>query len=407
MTDDEPESTDGQLESMLRRWGAEEAARRELPSRPPLPVPQTPVSAPWGPWRWLAAAAVVVTTAAATGLVTAYIVRARLGRGPVLATTAPSQDQHRKLQEALQTARDQLAKLRRRAATQDEQLEQLRSKLRDQQTALAALRDDLAAQKKLAASAVAEKDRLAGEVDRLGKELARRRQEAQKATAELTRTKEALAAAQARSRDLNDQLAAQRKRVAAANAELTRLGKTHQRTLTEKRKLENDLTAMKARQAALESRLSTLMASLRRSEPESHLLALRSTGGTLIGFHRPGAAQLPSAPSGPSPAARVDWAARQSAARKADMLVRCARLRRDVHDPDTARLIERLEVLLTRLELLDPNDPHAVRAFAIMVRADRLAKQIEAALAGEGLSRELRDWLAEARTILTGAERAR
>ena len=359
---DKPENTDRRLEAMLRSWGAEEAARRELPAARQREVHQPPARTVWSPWRWVAAAAVLITAVAAAVVVTAHVVRAR-AQGQLAAIAELNR---RQLQEDLRRARDELAKLRERLDGQDQRLSELTGRLRDEQATTAKLREELAAQKKLALSASAEKDRLTGEVDRLGKELARQRQAAAEAA-------KALASARQQGRELKDQLAALRKRVAAANAELTRLGRTYQQALAEKRKLENDLAALKARQSAMESRHSAPMASLQRNY-------LAQVGG-------------------------ADWAGRQAAARKAQMLLRCARLRPQVHDPAAAQLFDRLEVLLTRLELLDPRDTHAVQAFAATVKADRLARQIDAVLAGEDLSDEVRAWLAEARMILTGAER--
>lgn len=98
-------------------------------------------------------------------------------------------------------------------------------------------------------------------------------------------------------------------------------------------------------------------------------------------------------------------AARKIAVQRANMLRRCGQLRLKVKDTATRRLLDQLEVVLTRLLLLRPGDEKAASAFAELLKGGNLIRQIDQALsaaaAADAVARTL---LLEARLILTGAD---
>ena len=95
----------------------------------------------------------------------------------------------------------------------------------------------------------------------------------------------------------------------------------------------------------------------------------------------------------------------QAAARGTDLLSRCEAFRAAGGvSSDTVGLLNRLEVLLTRLDMLDAGRHSDAEAFAALVRAGDIRRRIDTALAAGGQPRPLRTWLLEAKLVLTGAE---
>jgi len=99
------------------------------------------------------------------------------------------------------------------------------------------------------------------------------------------------------------------------------------------------------------------------------------------------------------------FAARQAAVRRSRMVERCSELRPAVPGEATRRLFDQLEVVLTRLEMLDVASADAVGSFAKMVHSGDLLGQMDQALAAGVEAPQARAWLFEARLILTGADR--
>lgn len=101
---------------------------------------------------------------------------------------------------------------------------------------------------------------------------------------------------------------------------------------------------------------------------------------------------------------QAPWQARQSAARAAGLLAKCDQIRSQANSSQTAQLLERLEVVLIRLELLDPDDGAAVESFAALVASSGLTRQIDRVLAGGDEPPQVQGWLLEARFIIMGAD---
>ena len=98
-------------------------------------------------------------------------------------------------------------------------------------------------------------------------------------------------------------------------------------------------------------------------------------------------------------------AARKIAVQRANMLRRCGQIRLKVEDTATRRLLDQLEVVLTRLLLLRPGDEKAASAFAELLKGGNLIRQIDQALSAAGADAAVaRTLLLEARLILTGAD---
>lgn len=363
--DEGPDNTNRRVEQMLRRWGAEQAAREH---QRPQPAASAATRSFRALARWTAVAATLLIAAAVVVLVVGNLMRGG-GWGRPVATAPAAQRQIDRLKSDLAKARQDLEDLQAENARDGETIASLLDRLSEQElrhaTDLSAALADLAKVRKQSA---AEKARLTDQAKRLTAELDGRRADLSAASTELAKTKAALVAAQADAEKSAGQLADLRKRLAAANAEITRASKSHQAALAAARDADNELTALNARLSA-----------------------------TLAGFQR--MYLTVAAPE------KRGWAARQQAARERQLLARCARLRAAAREESARRLLDRLEVLLTRLELLDPAHRGAVEALAALAASSDVGGAIDAALAGGEQTLELRQWLMEARLVLAGAER--
>ena len=84
---------------------------------------------------------------------------------------------------------------------------------------------------------------------------------------------------------------------------------------------------------------------------------------------------------------------------------RIAQARKAVRGDSARKLLDRVDVVMARLEMLELGNFDTEGAFRDMVRKGDLAKQLEAALESQGESPEVRGVLFEARMILGGVER--
>ena len=96
--------------------------------------------------------------------------------------------------------------------------------------------------------------------------------------------------------------------------------------------------------------------------------------------------------------------ARQSASKRSRMVQRMAALRKADRAQAVAPLLDRLEVVLTQLDMIDCSDPRAAKSFAKLLDKGSLVVKIDDALAAANNPAELRNFLAEAKLILGGAE---
>lgn len=376
---DTPDNSTQRVEDLLRRWGADEAAGDA--KVPPAPAPQRAADrAPRRPtWGYLAAAAAGIIVAAGGFYLVHRNARAELDRTRAL--LAEKDREAADADGAMAALETDLARARTELRSARLTLEQARTKL----SALA--EDDKAATARLARleeqsrkrqEELADAKRLSAELrGSLGEKQAALAS-ARKALGNLDQTKAALADAAKKVERLEGELAGQHSRLAAANSEISRATGRSQQALAARRKVETELSQLKARQEAI-------LASYQRAYLSAAAPGLEPTRAMSQGE----AALLP----------------RQVAARRNQMLQRHARLRASLRSESAGRLFETLEVLLTRLDMLDPGDPYSVRSFQALIRQSSLAERIDEVLADVGEPAEVRAWLMEARLILTGAER--
>jgi hypothetical protein len=156
-------------------------------------------------------------------------------------------------------------------------------------------------------------------------------------------------------------------RVAAATSELARLRQS------------NDDWAKKA-QAAQDELAAAKLAAARESE-QSQAVYLAAAAPTDHGLK-----------------------ARQSAAKRARLVQRVTALRRGDPPRAVVPVLDRLEVVLTRLDMIDPNDVRAARSFVKLLDNGGLIQKIDGAMAAPSATPELLSVLAEAKMILAGAE---
>ena len=204
------------------------------------------------------------------------------------------------------------------------------------------------------------------EADRKRAESGRELAEAKK---DLTAVRAELATATVAHDKLAGEMDAFRKRLAVSAGQLERLRENYERVLASGEKARSESLVLKAQHDGL-------LEDLQRT-----YLAL--AGGGLEGL-----------------------AARKIAVQRANMLRRCGKLRLKIKDVATRRLLDQLEVVLTRLLLLRPGDEKAAAAFAELLRGADLIRQIDRALSATGAADAAvaRTLLLEARLILTGAD---
>jgi hypothetical protein len=96
--------------------------------------------------------------------------------------------------------------------------------------------------------------------------------------------------------------------------------------------------------------------------------------------------------------------ARQSASKRARLVQRVTALRRGDPPQAAVAVLDRLEVVLTRLDLIDPNESRATRSFVKLLDNGGLVQKIDAATTIPNATPELLSVLAEAKLVLAGAE---
>ncbi len=376
----EPEQPDGRLEHLLRRWGAEEAATEAQPGPLPIAAARRPVPqrVGWGPFvlRWLPLAASLVLLAGAAGMFLA----AKYGppdRGRARAARPSEKRETRRLRAELTRATGEL-KASRTALAEAEQLIAKQSKLfkgneqlrADLELARIEFRERDADLRKeirgLNEHLTAAKAQLDAEIEKrvapLKKTIADKETELEKAVAGLKQSEKQLG-------DLTKHLAAareeQKKLRERLDSEAARLRRMHETASAGRLRAETRLSAMQAQQHVLRGML------------QRRYLAAGA----------PGAAGV---------------RARQLAARKNHLLRRCAELRRRAHSKSARKLLDTLEVVLTRLDLLDANKSSEADAFTASVKRVGLIPRIdEVLLAGDEGPAALA-WLLETQLVLMG-----
>jgi len=98
--------------------------------------------------------------------------------------------------------------------------------------------------------------------------------------------------------------------------------------------------------------------------------------------------------------------ARKTAVRTRQMLDRLAKMSGDVRSEDTRQLLDRIEAVLTRLDLIDADRAGNAESFSRLLGQGDLQRQIDAALAAPGQAEDVKNWLFEAKLILMGGANA-
>ena len=340
---EKPDNPEDPLEAQLRRWGADEAARQHAPPQPARwKLPRR--SDPFATARWLAVAATIIVVVSVSLLVVRM-----MGQQP---------------QPPTPETQAQIERLTRQLADTQLQADQAREDLAVAGKRLRQLQTASASQPAEQAAAV---------------------------TAEIARLKEAMV-------DANDALARERAKVADLDAAVTGLRPRADRG----DKLAKDLAQAGSKLTEANEQINAL-SSQRRQLVETEkklgedLAELRRQTSTLM-------ADCQRVYVSVSSGEQSGWRGRKLAVKHNRLIERAAGLRATVHEESMRQLIDRAEVLLTRLEMLDTRDAGAVNAFTAMVESSKIGERIDLALAGSRLDAPARMWLLEARLVLTGAD---
>lgn len=343
MSDEETKPNE-RLESLLRRWGAHEAVRQADVSHLSAPVPRRG-RRPSPALRWMPLAASLALCAVAAALFFA----AQNGKIPAI--------------QAGLTGSDPADKKRIEKLAAD--LAALRTKLGKMEEQLAKTEDDLA------------------------------------------EAKIALLNKPARRTD-NEIEALVEKRVAEAvkkyKVQLAAEGLTNEKRLAELKRLLDeaykgrdqariDLAEAKGRfaqeRAQHEKERSELAERLATLKAETLFLA-KALATTVQNAYLSGAAP-----------GKEGYEARQHAARKNRLLDRCAELRPTLRSAERRKAFDAIEVLLTRLDLLDVHDEAAVARFRALLKRADVMRTIRAPGDAEGAAPAVDEWLLEVRFVLT------
>jgi len=366
---DTPNESEEKLEAMLRRWGADQAAQdAQWAARRTRLAPR-----PAGMWLRTAivAAAAVVVAVLATAYVTEKINDRRLKTA--LDRTDGLRKQVDPLYNQVAALNRQLADVRAKAESEMAQAatrHQADLKAAEVERGVLQTRlNDL--QKKLTGMEV----EYAGQLDAERVKSAEAERKLKAATTRLAEVEKSLLGLQTTSVSSAAKIAEMQKRLAAAGTELMLVTERYQKQLTAWKQAEQERDRLQGEVARLQAELAR--------------------------------ASTDVAPGPDGHAAKADievrassWQGRKRQARRERLLARVARLRATIGNAAARELVDRLEVLLTRLELLDVNDPGQVRAFVGLVRGSNISSEIDSILASSRLPVAVRSWLLEARALL-------
>ena len=345
---DEPDKTNDRMEGLLRRWGADEAA--EHAPQVTLPPPGRSAGAGVALRYGAVAAAALLVGMLATVLLERGV---RYHAGAAAASSQPAEDEIRNLNADLTKAETDLARVKA-------ELTALKGEELKLQAEVVRLQEECSGHKRAAIDAAALRRTVERQQERLAKLAAAEKQLAQ-ARLDLDAARKTLKQTDAQRDEAS-------RKLAAAAAELAGIGKSYKQAISARNALQGELRALKARQAAA-------LADLQR-------VYLAAAAANERGIR-----------------------ARQWAGRRTRIVQRAAGVRSLAHSKLARQAVDRLEVVLIRLELLDVEDAEAVQAFAALLRAVRPPETVDQALAAGGEVAKVRAWLLEARLILTGAGR--
>jgi flagellar basal body-associated protein FliL len=369
---DKPDNQIDRIERLLQQWGADEAERNaNPPAMPRLDGAQAGrASASRRVLRWAPLAAAAVVLAAGVAMYTGPTFRqamdasapqAAKAPGQYAATAPPGQPDTRSvrsLQKEVADLREQLAVANAKVAG----LSGLASEIANLRGRLERLGQEQAAEvKRLEATTADErKARL---------EQAKQLDAARLRVAELETAQRVLQTASAEGAEAKKQAADLKQRLAAAGEELT--------------------LRRRAEEAA-EAKLTDARQDAQRLELR-HREIVEAFQRTYLASVAPGQSGLE---------------ARKTAVRARQMIQRLASLSGEVKSDQTRQVLDRLEAVLTRLDLMNANRPDSRESFSRLVTQGDLERQIDAALAAPGQAEDVKNWLFEAKLILMGGPNA-
>jgi len=349
----EPEQFDNRLEGMLRRWGAEEAARTT--QAPPAPIVRIErgasvrLASRWVRWGPPAAAAAMLVAAALLAL-----------------RTGDDGGEHRE-----------------RLAIANSKVQELQAALNEARIGMQEAQVELAAAE---AAKAAEEQVMRKTIDDLRKQM-------ESAESNFRASTERQVAIQKLIGEKDAAIAAMRVKLAAAEAARDEAARREKESAAELVRVGQKLAALAEEMTALREMNDKAVASARKARQE--LSGLRARNSAMLLAMRQAYLLVP-------PDRPVGLRERQAATQRAKMIVRYADLRRSATDEATARLLDRLEVMLTRLALLDPYDADAAQTFEDLFGSSGLEAQIDEALRAGLAPPAVRTWLFEAKLVLTG-----
>ena len=341
---DEETKPDERLDSLLRRWGAREAARQADVGRLAAPRPRR-TARPRPVWRWMPLAASVALCAVAAALFFAAengdvsAIQARLTR---------SDPADKKRIEKLES---DLAALRAKLGKTEERLARTEAELAKEKIALLnkpARRTD-------------------NEIEALVKERVTEavKQYEIKLDEQWRKSQEQLAEAQ---RQLDE---AHKGRDQAR----VDLAEAKHRFAQEREQHEKERSELVKRVETLRVKALFLARMLGSAGRSMYLLGIA-----------PG---------------KEGYAARQHAARARRLLQRCAELRPKLKSAGQQKHFDRIEALLTRLDLLDVHDEAAVKRFRALLKRVDVMRTVQAVRDAEGAEQVVIIWSQEVRFVLT------
>ncbi|MFB3891345.1 MAG: hypothetical protein ACE15C_04900 [Phycisphaerae bacterium] len=365
----EQDNQDKRLEGMLRRWGAQESRIKanDLDLAPPSAPAARPVLRMAYQWGALAAGIILMIGAilvVVLGGSNAQPSRSYVAPAPPT-TERSTSDTDRKYAEALAA------------------LESAQTALKESKDRF----DDLDRQYRAALEHAKE---LQSAVDKRGEELAAEQRKAKEFSDAVKTAQEKLAdfrrqseADQKALQDKYDGLAKDKTAVDAkllsAVQELGRARKMTDEATAAAQKATGELAFLKAQQDAV------------FNDVQRAFLAAAITAG--------GAKAIPDE-------ADTSIQARQAAARQHKLAERCASARSIARSIDARRLLDKLEAVLTRLDMIDVHNAGALRSFVGLLADGQIVGQIDKVLAGTEEGVTVRAILLEARFVLAGAQRA-
>jgi len=362
MSDEETKPNE-RLESLLQRWGAHEAARQADVSHLSAPVPRRG-RRPSPALRWMPLAASVALCAVAAALFLA----AENGKIPAIQAGLTRSDPADK--KRIEKLAAEVAALRAKLGKMEEQLAKTEDELAE---AKIALLDKPARRTDNEIEALVEK-RVAEAV----------KQYEIKLDEQWRKSREQLAEAQRRLDEAHKGRDQARVDLAEAKHRFAQEREQHEKGTGEAlKKYKVQLAvAWLAKEKELDELKKQLAKAIKERTAAYGLLLQR--------------AYLSGAAPG-----KEGYEARQHAARGKRLLDRCAELRPKLSSAEQRRAFDAIEVLLTRLDLLDVHDEAAVARFRALLKQVGVRRTVTKAWNREGADLDVNRWLLEITFLLT------